>query len=316
MGNAISGVSARLQRLIKDDTIFGELLVANQNNISIDMDPKHRVRDPYNSSYKLHLCDSIASEVILLFPHYDRVDQKVMYVYKYKRYHSLQKDINARIKNVTDQNVAHAHRIFNQMVVCWGDYTYKLTGLDSGNVYLLWAMQIRGAWGSSKTKLYVTPEGDGVPVVVITDGHYKPIAIFPVHPGERISGDQRGRPPLLDTLRSKMYWHEDSILFVLDKPRPKEGGPMIKKKTALQVKSAVNEYATISPDALEEEDDFLQEDSSSGEDESVLRGAPPLSLLKGNVLIEDLGATHSGEEVTPHDAKGKEEEVEFSEDDE
>lgn len=309
MGNVVSGVSARLQRLIKDESIFSELLVANQQNISIDMDPQHRVKDPYNSNYKLHLCDKIASNVILLFPHYDRNDLKIMYVYKYNRFHSLQRDINKRLKDAPDKDVAHAHKIFNQMVVCWGDYTYKLTGLDTGNVYLLWATQIRGATGSSKTKLYVTPDGEGVPVIVVTNGHYRPIAIFPVHPGELISKDRRGRPPLLDPAKSKMFWHEEAILFVLDKPYPKGTGPVIKKKTALQVRSTINEYANVSVEALEEDDDALLHESGSDEDQEGPHGAPPLVLVKGNVLSQNLTITYLGKEDTKQ--KGEEDEVEI-----
>ena len=310
MGNSVSGVSSRLQRIIKDETIFGMLLVASETTISIDMDPEHRVKDPYNSKYKLHLCNKIASDVILLFPHYDRSDMKIMYVYKYKWFTSLQRDINKRIKNVAEEGLSQGHRIFDQMVVCWGDYTYKLSGLVSGNVYLLWATQIRGVTGSSKTKLYVNPDGCGVPVIVVTNGHYKPMAIFPIHPGESIDRNHRARPIPLNASKSKIFWDEEHILFVLDKPYPKENKIQIKKKTALQVKSDVNEFANIDKAALEEEDDFLNsvDDDDGNVDEGPM-GAPPLSLVRGDVLTQDLTITYferSGGSIDKGKQKGEE----------
>ena len=296
MGNSLSGVSSRLQRIVRDESIFTELLVANQSNISIDMDPERRVRDPYNSRYKLHLCNKVASDVILLFPHYDRTDLKIMYVYKYKRFSSLQRDINKRIKEVPDGGVDRAFQPFHQMVVCWGDYTYKLSGLNGGNVYLLWATQIRGVTGTSKTKLYVTPEGDGVPVVVVTNGHYKPIVIFPIHPGEEITEDRRAVPKLLNSSKSKIFWHEEEILFVLDTRKPKENTLVIKKKTQLEVRVDVNEYATPVLDALEEEDNFLLSSGDEGSADQVDRvGHPPLSLVRGEALSQTLSVSYVDE---------------------
>jgi hypothetical protein len=312
MGNSLNGVSSRLQRIVKDESIFTELLVANQSNISIDMDPQHRVRDPYNSKYKLHLCNKIATDVILLFPHYDRTDLKIMYVYKYKWFSSLQRDINKRIKDVPTlpPRADGTFQAFHQMVVCWGDYTYKLTGLDSGNIYLLWATQIRGVTGSSKTKLYVTPNGDGVPVIVVTNGHYKPIVIFPIHPGDPVTEEHRAVPTLLNPSKSKIFWHEEEILFVLDTRRPKEDTLKIKKKTQLEVKVDINEYATPMVEALEEDDDFVL---SSGEDARVDEdrdGHPPLSLVKGEALSQTLSVSYvEAAPLVVNPGKQKEEEI-------
>ena len=288
MGNQSSGIVPEIHRKIKDQSIFQSFLLTGGNNISIDMAVEGRVQDPYNLNFEImwatrnHIKGP--TDVILLFPHYDEMDKSVLHTGKYISNRKLQQEINSRLKN--DQEKDPSLRDNNQIVLCWGDKCYKISGLSKAkNVYLLWSKEAKAISNSSAGTNQLFGE---CPVIVSTDGHYKPINIFPVHPGRVIDASFQA-PRTIDPSKVKHFWHEDKPLFILDKREPEKPGPKIIAHTELSVQKKVGEIVTIVHTFESEDDEFFGEiGSESSEEDEKGRKEPPFKLVSADILLNDL----------------------------
>lgn len=308
MGNTPSGVSARLLREIREGDIYPQLLTRSETNLSIDLDPSVRVPDPFEQRFEIKWEKKLKTHFVILFPYYAEIDKKVMYTSKYS-YSGLQTEINDRLREmplVEGEDFGRDGINYNHVVFCWGDNTYLIKGIPKDTcVYVIWASQVKSVnKQSKKTTLYVKKESSGVPVLVVTNMHYRPLVIFPIHPGEMVEGVRRP-PRVIDPNKTTCNW-KDHDLLVLDCRQPPKEVPKIHLRSELEVDTTVNELEMVgsqgNSEILDEDDPFfdgLGSDSTSDDDSvdlGVIGGHPPIEIVNGQSLtskltIETLGSS-------------------------
>lgn len=300
MGNTPSGVSARILREIKEGDVYPQLIAKSETNLFIDLDPSIRVPDPFEQRFEIKWEKKLKSHFVVLFPHYAENDKKVLYTSKYS-YSGLQTELNDRLRDmplVNGEEFGLDGVNYDRMAFCWGDNTYVIKGIPKdAYVYIIWASQVKSVnQQSKKTTLYVKKGAIGVPVIVVTNGYYRPIVIFPIHPGEMVDGIRRP-PRVIDPNKTTCNW-KDHDLLVLDSRKPPKEVPKIKLRSELEVDTTVNELEIVgfegNSEILEEEDPFfdgLGSDSTSDDeavDLGIIGGHPPIEIVNGQDLASKL----------------------------
>jgi hypothetical protein len=162
MGNGSSASEytpqPELVREVETENVYA-LLDARQNATVLDVDAGGDTFNHFMTKYRLELIPKIPTDcyLILVFPFHAQERKRVLYTNKFSTTHSLNKEINARLRASTNtQN-------YKLAIVC-GHQVYRLRNF-TGNIYLYWA----NAKQITQANIVNEPF-KGVPVIIEMDG--------------------------------------------------------------------------------------------------------------------------------------------------
>ena len=173
MGNQLSGVSDRLQDMIRSGDVWADVLT-DPCVRRVDYTPRNVARRHYQYRRfepQLLKCMPAKKEIVALFPSQTAEQRRVMRGSAYRTLADFNRELNARMDRDDCER--------NQVIICWTDFMYVVTGV-TGNLYLVWAKEL-SIYEDSNPE--ISKWGYDLPMLVSTDGHYEEVAFYPLLSG-------------------------------------------------------------------------------------------------------------------------------------